>query len=170
MKLILATLVVGLAAGLCAGGDGQAGAQDLKPAQAFREWGDYFVGGVWTTTDASGKTEEMRCEWILDKSFVRLTWKIGDESREEIHGIDPATGQWTIAGFDSKGRVYKGVAQSGKAGEWSYRVSGQGKDGPMSWKSKDVKLGPDEERYEIQEQVTDGKQLPPEVQIWKRKK
>jgi hypothetical protein len=36
--------------------------------------------------------------------------------REEFHGIDPATGQWTIWGFDSKGRVYKGVGESAKAG------------------------------------------------------
>jgi hypothetical protein len=80
----------------------------------FKEWGDYFVGGVWTTTNARGRREEIRCEWILDKSFIRLTWKTGAESREEFHGIDPATGQWTIWGFDSKGRVYKGVGESGR--------------------------------------------------------
>lgn len=40
----------------------------------FKEWGDCFVGGVWTTTNAQ-KKEEIRCEWILDKSFIRLTWK-----------------------------------------------------------------------------------------------
>jgi hypothetical protein len=170
MRLLAATLVAGLAVGLCAGGDDKAGKKDLKPAQAFKEWGDYFVGGVWTTTDARGKKEEVRFEWILDKSFIRLTWKIGEESREEIHGIDPATGQWTIWGFDSKGRAYKGVGESAKAGEWSYRVSGQGKDGPLSWKAKDVKLGPDEERYEIQESTLDGKKQPPEVQVWKRTK
>jgi hypothetical protein len=173
MKL-LATLVagmaVGLAAGLCAGGDGRAGEQGRKPAEAFKEWGDYFVGGVWTTTNARGKTEAMRCEWILDKSFIRLTWKIGDESREEIHGIDPATGKWTIAGFDSKGRVYQGVGGSEKSGAWNYRSSGQGQDGPMSWKSQDVRVGPDEERYEIEEQIIGGKKLAPEVQIWKRKR
>jgi hypothetical protein len=136
----------------------------------FKEWGDYFVGGVWTTTNARGKKEEIRCEWILDKSFIRLTWKTGAESREEFHGIDPATGQWTIWGFDSKGRVYKGVGESAKAGEWSYRTSGQSKDGPMSIKHKDVKVGPDEDRYEIEEFILDGKEQPPEVQVWKRAK
>ena len=171
MRLLAATLLAGLvAAGLCAGGEDTAGEKDLKPEQAFKEWGDYFVGGVWTTTNARGETEEMRCEWILDKSFIRLTWKIGDVSREEIHGIDPAIGRWTIAGFDSKGRVYRGFGGSEKAGEWSYRVSGQGKDGPMSSKSRDVRRGPDEERYEIEELILGGKKLPPEVQIWKRKK
>jgi hypothetical protein len=117
-----------------------------------------------------GKKEEIRCEWVLDKSFIRLTWKTGAESREEFHGIDPATGQWTIWGFDSKGRVYKGVGESAKAGEWSYRASGQSKDGPMSIKHKDVKLAPDEDRYEIQEFILDGKKQPPEVQVWKRTK
>ena len=170
MRLVAVTLVAGLAAGLCAVGDDKAGNKDLKPSQAFKEWGDYFVGGVWTTTNARGEKEKIRWEWILDKSFIRLTWKIGEESREEIHGIDPATGQWTIWGFDSKGRAYKGIGESAKAGEWSYQVSGQGKDGPLSIKHKDVKLGPDEERYEIQEFILDGKKQRPEVQVWKRTK
>jgi hypothetical protein len=99
-----------------------------------------------------------------------LTWKSGEESREEIHGIDPATGQWTIWGFDSKGRVYKRVGRSAKTGEWTYRTSGQGKDGPLSIKHKDVRLGLDEDRYEIQEFTLDGKKQPPEVQVWKRTK
>ena len=46
----------------------------------FKEWRDCFVGGVWTTTNAQ-KKEEIRCEWILDKSFIRLTWKTAAESR-----------------------------------------------------------------------------------------
>jgi hypothetical protein len=170
MKLLAVTLIAGLAVGLNAGVDENTGTKDLKSAQAFQEWGDYFVGGVWTTTNAQGKKEETRFEWILEKSFIRLTWKIGEDSREEIHGIDPATGRWTLWGFDSKGRVYKGVGESTKRGEWSYRTSGQGKDGPLSIRHKDVKVGPDEERYEIQEFILDGKKQPPEVQVWKRTK
>ena len=38
----------------------------------------------------------------------------------------------------------------------------------MFIKHKDVKLGPDEDRYEIQEFILDGKKQPPEVQVWKR--
>jgi hypothetical protein len=170
MKLLAATLIAGLAVGLCAGIDENAGTKDLKSAQAFKEWGDYFVGGVWTTTNARGKKEETRFEWILDKSFIRLTWNLGEESREEIHGIDPATGRWTLWGFDSKGRVYKGAGESTKPGEWNYRTSGQSKDGPLSIKHKDVKLGPDEERYEIEEFILDGKKQAPEVQVWNRTK
>jgi hypothetical protein len=141
-----------------------------RSVMSFKEWGDYFVGGIWTTTNARGQMEEIRCEWILDKSFIRLTWKTGAESREEFHGIDPATGQWTIWGFDSKGRVYKGVGESAKAGEWSYRTSGQSENGPMSIKHKDMKLGPDEDRYEIEEFLLDGTKQPPEVQVWRRTK
>src|SRR5262245_43303922 len=112
MKLMAATLVAGLVVGVSVGGQDPSGGKSLKPAQAFQEWGDYFVGGVWTTTNAGGEVEETRMEWILDKSFIRLTWKIGDESREEIHGIDPASGRWIIAGFDSDGRVYRGAGES----------------------------------------------------------
>src|SRR5262249_16231347 len=68
MRLLAATLIAGLAVGLCAGADDTAGTKNLKPAQAFKEWADYFVGGVWTTTNAKGQREESRWEWILDKS------------------------------------------------------------------------------------------------------
>jgi hypothetical protein len=169
MRLLAAALAAGLAAGLYAAGDKEE-KKEVKPTEAFKEWADYFVGGVWTTTNAKGKAEEIRYEWILDKSFVRLAWKTEGESGEEIHGIDPATGRWTYWGFDSKGRVYKGAVTSAKAGEWSYVNSGQGKDGPNSLKGKDVRLGPDEERFEIHERILDGKKQPPEDQIWKRKK
>jgi hypothetical protein len=168
MRLLATTLFLNLAVGLCAGADDKAGTKDMSPAQVFKEWANYFVGGVWATTNAQGKKEEARWEWILDKSFIRLTWKIGEDSREEIHGIDPVTGQWTLWGFDSQGRVYKGVGQSAKPGEWSYRTSGQGRGGPLSIKHKDVKLGPNEDRYEIKEFILDGKKQPTEVQVWKR--
>jgi hypothetical protein len=45
-------------------------------AKALRDWFDYFVGGVWTTTDAKGAKREDRWEWVLDKSFTLLTSKI----------------------------------------------------------------------------------------------
>ncbi|MBX9581082.1 MAG: hypothetical protein K2X87_12305 [Gemmataceae bacterium] len=170
MRVAVAALIAGLMAGAHAGGDDKASGKDKKAEQAFKEWGDYFVGGVWTTTNAQGKKEEIRYERILDGAFIRLNWKIGDESREEVYGIDPATGQWTFWGFDSGGRTYKGVAEGGKAGEWTYRAAGHGKNGPNSARTRDVKLGPDEDRFEIQEMIIDGKKLPPEVQVWKRKK
>ena len=169
MRFMVAALVAGLAASTYAGDD-KAGEKNPKAAQAFKEWGDYFLGGVWTTTNAQGKKEEIRWERILDKAFIRLTWKVGAESREEIHGLDPVTGQWTFWGFDSSGRTYTGVGESVKAGEWSYRSAGQGKNGPNSSKTKDVKVGADEERFEIQEYTLDGKKQPAEVQVWKRTK
>jgi hypothetical protein len=147
----------------------QAGENYIKPGKVFKEWADYFVGGVWTTTGAQGR-EEVRMKWMLDKSFVRLTWKVGDESREEILGIDPATGQWSFWGFDSKGRTWKGIAESHKAGEWHYVFFGQGKDGPLYGKGKEFKLGPDEVRLVTQELIVDGKKQPAETQIWKRTK
>src|SRR5262245_39392223 len=73
MRLLAATLITGLASGLCAGADDKPGTNKVKPEQAFKEWGDYFVGGVWSTTNAQGKKEEARWEWILDKSFIQLT-------------------------------------------------------------------------------------------------
>src|SRR4029450_5036204 len=83
-----------------------------RSVMTFKEWGDYFVGGVWTTTNARRKKEEIRCEWILDKSFIRLTWKTGAESREEFHGIDPATGQWTIWGLGPKAGSIRASARA----------------------------------------------------------
>jgi hypothetical protein len=58
-------------------------------------------------------------------------------------------------------RIYLGVGESARRqSEWSYRSSGQSKDGPMSIKHKDVKLGPDEDRHAIQEFILDGKSSP----------
>jgi hypothetical protein len=50
MKLMAATLIAGLAGGLCTGLGREADTAEVKSAQAFKEWGDYFVSGVWTTT------------------------------------------------------------------------------------------------------------------------
>jgi hypothetical protein len=150
--------------------DGVSLAPGRKPAGAFREWGDYMVGGVWTTTNAKGSKEEVRFERILDKSFIRGTWKSGDETREDVYGIDHATGRWTFWGFGSKGEVYTGVAESEKPGEWTYRGAGQGKNGAISFRNKDIKLGADKDRFELQEYVWDGKKAPAEVQVWTRKK
>jgi hypothetical protein len=158
---MLGTTALVLAASLLAGS---------APAEkAFKEYGDFVVGGVWTSTDAQGNKLENRWEWILDKTFLQLTQKSAEESFQEIHGIDPATGRWVYRGFTSKGRVWKGVAESAKAGEWTFQDSGQGKAGPDSWKGKEVKLGADQTRLEIQENIVGGKKLPPEVQIWTRK-
>jgi hypothetical protein len=158
---MLGTTALLLAASLLAGG--------VPAEKAFREWGDFNVG-VWTSTDAKGTKLEVHWEWILDKSFLRVTGKFGEESIQEIHGIDPATGQWAYWGFESKGRVYKGGAQSEKSGEWTFHSSGQGKAGLNSYKAKCVKLGADKVREGIEELMVDGKKLPPEVLIWTRKK
>jgi hypothetical protein len=145
-------------------------AADIPAEKAFREYGDFFVGGVWTSTDSKGTKLEARWEWLLDKSFLQLTWSNSDETLHEINGIDPATGRWTVWGFDNKGVIYEGVTESAKAGEWTYRLSGRGKAGPLSWKTKEVKLGADKTRLEILESVWDGKKQPPAVQIWTRRK
>jgi hypothetical protein len=78
---------------------------------------------------ARGK-EEIPSEWILDESLIRLTWKTGAESRQEFHGIDPATGQWTIWGFDSKG----GRRREREGRRVELPASGQGRTGrcPLS--------------------------------------
>jgi hypothetical protein len=159
---MVTTTAMVLAASLLAG--------DIASEKAFRAWGHYSVGGVWSTTDSQGNKQEARHEWILDKAFLQLTWKGGDDSLHEIHGIDPATGRWTCWGFDNKGRVWKGGVESEKSGEWTFHSSGQGKAGPKSWKCRIIKLGADKVRLEVLEDVTDGKTLPPEVQIWTRNK
>jgi hypothetical protein len=160
-RTMIGAITLVLAASLLAG--------DIPAEKAFREWGDFNVG-VWTSTDSTGTKREVHWEWILDKSFLQMIWKSGEESFQEMHGIDPATGRWTIWGFDNKGRVWTGGAHSAKAGEWTFHSSGQGKAGPNSYQGKCVKLGADQGREEVEELVVDGKKLPPEVLIWTRKK
>src|SRR5262249_10149498 len=89
--------------------------KDMTPAEkAFQEYGDYWVGGVWTTTTAQGMKGEWRYQWILDRFFLQLNGKEGNDSSHEIYGIDPVTQQWTFWGFDNKGRVYRATVESEK--------------------------------------------------------
>src|SRR5437588_5169847 len=113
------TIGIVLATSLLGGG--------VPAEQAFKEWAEHAVGGVWTSTSAKGNKEEFRCEWILSKSFVQMTGKHDLGSFQAIFGIDPATGKWTSWGFDSEGRVSKGINEGEKAGEWTFRESGNGK-------------------------------------------
>lgn len=138
------------------------------PAEkAFRDWANYFVGGRWSNAPTQGKKEEFVCTWIPGKYFT-LGWTTGNEARLEINGMDPTTGEWTLWGFDEGGRVARGICQSPRPGEWAYEGKGQGNQGPLSYKNKDVRLGPDEDRFEIGEGILDGKPQPAVVQIWRR--
>src|SRR5262249_33719001 len=112
MRLVALTLVVGLVVTLAArpqekkeGGK----KADSAAEKAFRERGDYLVGGVWITTDSAGNTNQERWEWALDKSFLMLNWKIDKDTGISFAGIDPATGQLACWEFDDKGRVWKGT-------------------------------------------------------------
>lgn len=46
----------------------------------FKEWGGLLRRWRLDDHQCPGKKEEIRCEWILDKSFIRLTWKTSAES------------------------------------------------------------------------------------------
>src|SRR5262249_36355430 len=123
-----------------------------------------------TTTNAKGQKEASYFEWILDKSFVRVIWKAGDDATLEIFGIDPENGRWSYWGFDNQGRVYKGLIERAEEGEWTLQSTGHGKGGPRSLKGKDARLGADKERFEIIEFIQDGKKQPAEVFINTRTK
>lgn len=142
----------------------------MPAAVAFQDFGNFLVGGVCTTIDAQGRNWEDRWEWILNKSFLQCTSKVGGETRIHTNGLDPETGRWMSWGFDNVGRTYKTVLTSDKPGEWVLHSTGQGKDGARSFKFKGTKDGPDKVRVEFLEVIVDGKKQPPEVQTWTRKK
>jgi hypothetical protein len=73
-----------------------AAAPDPAPAEkALAAYGEWIIGGTWTSADAAGKKYEYRYEWILEKKFIRLTGKEGELTFEETIGVDPTTGKWT---------------------------------------------------------------------------
>jgi hypothetical protein len=137
--------------------------------RAFREWGDWMAGGVWVFTDSEGSTSEERWEWILDKAFLMGNWKIGKDMGLSLAGMEPATGKLACWEFDDKGRVWKGTVTADKD-TWTWSSEGQGKNGRSMWKSRATKVGPDEGRSELLEQVEDGKKLPARTATSKRKK
>ena len=166
MRKLLAvlSLVILTASSFAQSGDAE------TAAQAFPDWGNFLVGGVWTGTDARGDTHEQRWEWVLNKSFLQVTWKVTGDAGVSLVGIDPATGTLTWWGFDDKGRVWRGTTIVDKGGAWVDEGTGQGKGGHNSWKAKLTKLGEDKARLEIQENIVDGESFSPEVVILTRKK
>lgn len=157
------------------GAQGDAKKVDADRAQKlFKDFGDFRVGGIWTSKDAKGKPMESRWEWILDKSFIRQHFMGNDgdvEFRAEaIYGLDPGTGQLIYWGFDNKGGIVKGVVGCDKADEWTHSESGQGKNGPSSYKAREVKLGADLTRWEEIENIYDGNKVPLHSSTWTRKK
>ncbi len=174
MRLLAMALLVGLAVALpvgeaqekAGGGKGQAAVE-----KTFRGWGDFLVGGVWSGTNASGEKVEDRWEWVLDKSFLKLSWKSGKDTGISLAGIDPTTGKLACWEFDDKGRVWKGTVVIEKPGVWVWSSTGQSKSGrPSSWKSRATRVSPDEIRGELLESVEDGKKQPTGETIVRRKK
>jgi hypothetical protein len=163
-KLIAALIVLLVMNSYAQTGDPQA------IAQAFSGWGNFLVGGVWTSTHAQGDKLEERWEWVLDRSFLQVRWKLSGDSGISLVGIDPSTGKLTWWGFDHKGRVWKGTTNLDKPGEWVDEGTGHGTSGPNSWKTTLTRLGADRARLEIRENVVDGKAFAPEVIILSRKK
>jgi hypothetical protein len=139
-------------------------------AQAFSEWGTFLAGGVWTSTHAQGDEHEQRWEWVLDRAFLQVRWKVTGDSGMSLFGIEPATGKLTWWGFDHDGRVWKGTTNLDTPGKWVDEGTGQGTSGANSWKATLTRLGADEARLEIRENVVDGKAFAPEVIILRRKK
>lgn len=148
-----------------------AAAPDPAPAEkALVAYGDWIVGGTWTSTDAAGKKYEYRFDWALGKKFIKLTGKEGDLAFEETIGVDPTTGKWTSWGFDSKGTVWRGEADFGKPGEWTFQLAGASKGGTFSYRLRETKTGADSSKREILEFIEDGKKQPTETMTWTRKK
>lgn len=137
--------------------------------KAFKEWGDFLVGGVWVTTGTDGNAGQERFEWVLGESFLMLEWKYGKAGTLSFAGIDPKTGKLACWEFDDEGRVWKGTVTIDKD-EWTWSSEGDGVNGRSAWKSRSKRVGPDEGRSEILEDVIDGKKQPTKTITGKRKR
>lgn len=166
MRLMALIVVFGSAMALCHADEN---AKQAPPA-AFTAWGEYLAGGVWTGTDANGDPFEERWEWILDRSFLQVTWKATGDSGMSVTGLDPATGQLAWWGFDNDGRVWKGAATLEGPDVWSDDLTAEGKAGSGAWKTRLIRVGDDTMRLEIEKNVVDGKTYPAEVITLSRKK
>lgn len=110
-------------------------------------------------------------KWVLDQSFLHLTRTGSDGSSLQVFtGVDPATKQLSYWGFDNNGGVWRGTIESPKADEWVFRVTGHGKNGPSSFKSRVVKLGENSSRTDFEEFIVDGKKQAPASLTWTRKR
>ncbi|MBM3543581.1 MAG: hypothetical protein FJX44_03610 [Alphaproteobacteria bacterium] len=142
---------------------------DSELKQAFSQWGSFLVGGTWSGAEVHGGTHEQRWKWILDKSFLQVSWTITGDSGMTLFGIDPATGKLIWWGFDAEGRVWKGNTTLDN-NSWVDEGAAEGKTRSGSWKSSLTKAGPDEMRLDVRENVVDGKVFPPEILVLTRKK
>src|SRR4051794_40001428 len=105
-----------------AGDKDQAGKKDTAAIErAFKEYGDFAVGGVWTIPGEKGGGRDFRVEWILGKSFLLTTETWGDHGSVSISGIDPATGLWKDWGFTSRGAAGTAIVERVGPGSWSFR-------------------------------------------------
>jgi hypothetical protein len=172
MRPLALALLVGLAGSAGHAQDKAGVGKDLAAAEkAFRAWGDRLVGGVWSGTSPAGNKVEERWEWILEKSFLKLTWKSGKDAGISLAGIDPATGKLACWEFDDKGRVWRGTVEIEKPGVWVWSSTGQGRSGrPSSWKGRATLVSEDEIREELLESVEDGKKQPTGKAVLRRKK
>jgi hypothetical protein len=64
-------------------------------AQAFSEWGNFLAGGVWTGTHGRGDEHEQSWEWVLDRAFLQVRWKVSGDTGMSLFGIEPSTGKLT---------------------------------------------------------------------------
>jgi hypothetical protein len=166
----LAALVVFLVAhGVVPAGHGQNPVHSSL-SRSFSEWGDFLAGGVWTGTRGQGHAHEQTWEWVLDRAFLQVRWKVSGDTGMSLVGIDPATGKLAWWGFDHDGRVWKGTTSLDRPGEWRDEGTGDGPSGHNAWKATLTRPGPDEVRIRIDENVVDGKAFPPEVIVLRRKK
>lgn len=138
--------------------------------EAFSEWGNFLVGGVWEANHAQGHEHEQRWEWILDGTFLQVKWKVSGDTGMTIVGVDPATGKLTWWGFDDQGQVWKGTTTLDESGKWIDEGTAHDRSGANSWKTTLTRLGADTARLEIRENVVNGKAFPPEALVLTRKK
>ncbi|TWU28783.1 hypothetical protein [Novipirellula artificiosorum] len=86
---------------------------------AFKAWGNYAVGGVWTPEGDETNTVHYY-QWVEDQKLLKLTTHSDSESSVCMIGVDPTTDQMTWWGFPKDGKVIVSRTDSPKPGSFSH--------------------------------------------------
>lgn len=104
-------------------------------ADAAKAFGEFMVGGVWTTTDPEGNLKKHAYGWLYDRKFFSLAPLVDSEQQTSMHGVDPISGFYRLWGFGSGGFVQAAGMQLNK-NTWIYVAQVQTEEGLMqgTWK------------------------------------
>ena len=133
---------------------------------AAKAFGDFMVGGVWTTVDGDGNTKKHAYGWMYGRQFFNMTPIIDPEPGSSFHGFDPISGFYRIWGFNMNGFMGATGMQVSK-NEWIFVAQFQTEIGLVQGRA--TFEATDENTLTINAQATiDGEPQEPTVTVWHR--